>query len=103
MWKRGEFHEQEFRYLGQTKSAHPYHLVNFVTTWGRSCRATKRLLVFDSQLHFVGMYSHLDPEVKSLNGNQLILESGQVDFSVPPPEKIEDSEFESAASTLKHY
>mgnify|MGYP001321826265 CR=1 FL=1 len=101
MWKPSEFHEQEFRYLGQTQSVHPYHLVNFITIWGQSHRATKRLLVFDSKLHFVGMYSHLDPEVKSLQGNILTHASGQADFSIAPPAKIENSVFESAPSICK--
>jgi hypothetical protein len=103
MWKPSEFTEQEFRYLGQTQSNNPYHLVNFVTIWGQAQRATKRLLVFDSRCRLVGMYSHLDPEVLSLKGNQLILESGQADFSVSPPAKIENSEFESGAAIRKGY
>jgi len=98
MWKASEFHEQEFRYLGSTQSNNPYHLVNFVTIWGQSRRATKRLLIFDSNRQLVGMYSHLDPEVLSLRGNSLILEHGLADFSVSPPAKIENALFESASS-----
>jgi len=103
MWGPKEFYEQEFRYLGQTQTAQAYHLVNFVTIWGQSHRATKRLLVFDSRFHFLGMYSHLDPGVQSLKGNLLIHESGQADFSAGPPAKIENSVYESASSVLHGY
>jgi len=103
IWKRGEFHEQEFNYLGHITTEHTLHLVNFTTIWGQSCRATKRLLVFDSKNRLLGMYSHLESEIKNIQNNRLIHESGQADFTNGPPSKIENATFESAYSIRKGY
>ena len=102
LWAKGEFHDQEFKYLGLTQSANPVHLVLFSTTWGTSCRATNRLLVFNQSNQFIGMYSHLNT-VKGLKQGRLALESGFADFQSGIPRKIDSSSFESAESVRLGY
>jgi hypothetical protein len=102
LWAKSEFHDQEFKYLGLTQSAKPVHLVLFSTTWGSSCRATNRLLVFDQSNKFIGMYSHLNT-VKGFDQGRLVLESGSADFQSGIPGKIDSSSFESAESVKLSY
>jgi len=102
LWAKGEFHDQEFKYLGSTQSGKSVHLVLFGTTWGSSCRATIRLLVFDHSNQFIGMYSHLN-SVKGFEQGHLALESGFADFQSGIPEKIDSSSFESAESVKLRY
>jgi hypothetical protein len=102
LWAKGEFHHQEFKYLGLTQSVKPVQLVLFSTTWGSSCRATNRLLVFDQSNHFIGMYSHLNT-VKGLEKGRLLLEYGPVDFQSGIPGEIDSSSFESAESVRLKY
>jgi len=102
LWAEGEFHQQEFKYLGLTESSKPVHLVLFSTIWGDSCRATNRLLVFDQNHQFLGMYSHLN-SILRLKSNHLVLESGTADFTSGPPNKIDMSIWESALSVKSAY
>jgi hypothetical protein len=102
LWAKGDFHSQDFRYLGLTQSAKPIHLVLFSTTWGSSCRATNRLLVFDQSNQFIGMYSHLNT-VKGFERGRLVLESGSADFQSGIPGEIDSSGFESAESVRLGY
>ena len=102
LWAKGEFHDQEFKYLGLAQSAKPVHLVLFSTTWGSSCRATNRLLVFDQSNQFIGMYSHLNT-VKGFEKGRLALESGFADFQSGTPGVIDSSSFESAESVRLGY
>ncbi len=102
LWAKGQFHEQEFKYLGITQSAKPVHLVLFSTVWGGSCRATNRLLVFDQSNQFIGMYSHLS-SVKGFENGRLTLESGFADFQSSIPGEIDSSSFESADSVRLRY
>lgn len=50
--------ETHLRYLGQitSKRGKSYKIMNSVCLWGLSCRATSRILVFDSQNRWVGEY-----------------------------------------------
>ena len=102
LWAKGEFHDQEFKYLGLTQSAKPIQLVLFTTTWGSSCRTTNRILVFDQSDQFVGMYSHLNT-VKGFEHGRLVLESGFADFQSSIPGVIDSSRFETAESIRLGY
>ncbi|WP_285578116.1 hypothetical protein [Geothrix limicola] len=102
LWAKGEFHDQEFKYLGSTQSSKSVHLVLFTTTWGSSCRTTNRLLVFDQSNQFIGMYSHLNT-VKGFEQGRLALESGFAEFQSGIPGKIDSSSFESAESVRLGY
>jgi hypothetical protein len=102
LWAKGEFHDQEFKYLGLTQSTKPVQLVLFTTTWGSSCRATNRLLVFDQSNRFLGMYSQLNT-VKGFEQGRLLLESGSADFQSGIPGVIDSSGFESAESVKLGY
>lgn len=106
----GQFHEEEFKHVGKIKVSGKttFELVLLTTTWGESCRATRRLLVFGADGAYIGNYGSLPDEPSKLTGTKVQFpfdeETGStIDFGgvKPPPEVRLDGEilnFEAAES-----
>lgn len=77
LFRRGEFDDEQFTYIGLVK-ARPgtsWHVVYLSTTWGGSCRATTRLLVFSDDMRFVGQYSHFSARPLGTEGDTVFFDS----------------------------
>jgi hypothetical protein len=51
-------HETSLTYLGSVKNKNGkrYKIMNSIWTWGTSCRATSRILIFNDQNQYIGNY-----------------------------------------------
>ena len=89
--RHGEFDEELFAYVGCVSIAeHCWHVVYLSTTWGQSCRATHRLLVFQEDRAYLGQYSHFSLEPIGVEGNAVIFGDGStISFGESgPPAKV---------------
>ncbi|MFD2942781.1 hypothetical protein [Flavobacterium notoginsengisoli] len=50
--------ETSLTYLGilKTDKGRTYKIMNYIWTWGMSCRSTSRILVFNAKNHYLGNY-----------------------------------------------
>lgn len=67
-------YETNLTYLGnvKTKKGKTYKIMNSIWTWGMSCRATSRILIFNYQNQYIGnyyMFDSCDLPTKVENGN----------------------------------
>lgn len=90
---QGKFDEEEFKYVGKIKLSEKdrYELVLLTTTWGESCRATRRLLVFNSDGVYLGNYGSLPEEPSKLTGSKVQFpfdesDGNVIDFSGAKPQ-----------------
>ena len=81
-FKNGEFDKERFAYIGLIKvpSGQSWHIAFLETIWGCSCRHTPRLLVFSSDAHYIGQYSHF-------NGRQFVVDGDAIIFNDIAPEE----------------
>ena len=95
LFNNGEFHDERFSYIGavRTVGGAAWHVALVVTTWGQSCRATSRLLIFDRDLHFKGQYSHFQVRRFRVEGASILIadaeqeDGNRIDFDDHgPPE-----------------
>jgi hypothetical protein len=101
----GEFEEEELHYIGRTSDPGAFDLVLLETTWGESCRMTRRLLVFDNAGNYLGNYGGLSDAPTRLTGNTLFFPVRQqngdlIEFSakIPAPEVWVDGQILSFES-----
>ena len=98
IWEEGSFHRQEFNYIGLIKSNRPLHVVWFYTVSGKSCHATKRLLLFSKNGKFVGGYMGVDEPSKIINGSTLqFMQTEPASFASGPPLWLDSNKFEAAS------
>jgi hypothetical protein len=109
-WKSG-FWDETFTYVGDThtQDGKTYKIGYLVTIWGESCRATRRLFVFDHNNDYLGQYygimlaptkivgATLYFPFKAEDGNTLSLEAG------PPKQAWLDGENPEWASANTRY
>lgn len=60
-WEDGEFNTETFSYIGELKYENVKLYVTYLhTVWGPSCRATLRLMFWNTELKQVGQYVSID-------------------------------------------
>lgn len=72
-WKSGGFHSEDVYYVGRITNAKQvsFQIVWMTTSWGQACRGTNRLLVFDSDDHFLGSYYGVSDRPNRVDGSTL--------------------------------
>ncbi len=100
-FSNGKFDEEEFKYVGKINlsAKDRFELVLLTTTWGESCRATRRLLVFSADGAYLGNYGSLPEEPSKLIGAKILFPFDErggnfIEFSGanPPSEVLLDGE-----------
>ena len=73
----GTFVSEQIDYVGRVAgSSESWQLLYIVTTWGQSCRATARLLVFDAAGRYAGNYSGV-ARPDRIAGDRLVFPTGE--------------------------
>ena len=73
----GTFVSEQIDYVGRVAgSSESWQLLYIVTTWGLSCRATARLLVFDAAGRYAGNYSGV-ARPDRIAGDRLVFPTGE--------------------------
>ena len=91
LFRQGQFDEELFVYVGCVAVGELcWHVVYLSTTWGQSCRATHRLLVYQEDLAYVGQYSNFSLEPVGIEGSAVIFGDGsRISFGESgPPAKV---------------
>jgi len=69
----GTFESEVFTYLGAIQlGTRQWHVAYLELVSGISCRGTRRLLVFDDGLHYVGQYSHFNETPIRIAGSAVV-------------------------------
>ena len=73
----GTLVSEQIDYVGRVAgSSESWQLLYIVTTWGQSCRATARLLVFDAAGRYAGNYSGV-ARPDRIAGDRLVFPTGE--------------------------
>lgn len=73
----GTFASEQIDYVGRVAgSSESWQLLYIVTTWGESCRATARLLVFDAAGRYAGNYPGV-ARPDRIAGDRLVFPTGE--------------------------
>ncbi|WP_334016232.1 hypothetical protein [Alteromonas sp. S167] len=60
-WDDGEFHTETFSYIGELEFENEKLYVSYLyTVWGSSCRATSRLIFWNTEFKQVGQYVSIE-------------------------------------------